>query len=157
MLSVREAEIQQRHALARRRQQRPFDRVAQRPKAPRVAGDHHLAQRVEQHQAIRAVEPLRHVLHHLAQRRPPVARKLAADLVHDDFGVGRPRQVVIVVRQQLVAQLGVVRQLPVEAEAEPLVLLQMVPLERLGVAEVVLAAGGVAHVPDRRPAGAVAT
>ena len=73
--------------------------------------------------------------------------------MHDDFGVGRPRQVVVVVRQQLVAQLGVVRQLAVEAEAEPLVLLQVVPLERLGVAEVVLAAGGVAHVPDRRPPG----
>ena len=62
-------------------------------------------------------------------------------------------KMVVVVGQQLVAQLGVVRQLPVEAEAEPFVLLQMVPLERLGVVEVILAARGVANVADRRPAG----
>ena len=51
------------------------------------------------------------------------------------------------------AQLGVVGQLPVEAEREPLVLLQMLPLERLGIVQVLGPAGGVAHVADRRPAG----
>ena len=153
MLWCEKPEVQERDAFARRGQQRTFDRVAQRPKSPGVAGDHHLAQRVEQHEAVGAVEPAGHVSHHLHQRRPAVARQLAADLVHDDFGVGVARQVVVVVGQQLVAELGVVGQLAVEAEAEPLVLLQVVPLERLGVVEVVLPAGGVANVADRRPAG----
>ena len=147
------AEVQQRHALAGRGEQRPFDRIAQRPDAQRIAGHDHLAQRIEQHEAIRPVEPLADVAHHFDQRRPAIARQLAADLVHDDFGVVVARQVIVAVGQQLVAQLGVVGQLAVEAEAEPLVLLQMVPLERLGVAAVVRAAGGVANVADRRPAG----
>ncbi len=46
----------------------------------------------------------------------------------------------------------IVGQLPVEGEAEPLVLLDVVAFEGLGVAAVVLAAGGVADVSDRRPA-----
>ncbi len=49
----------------------------------------------------------------------------------------------------------VVGQLAVEGEAEPLVLLHVLPLERLGVAAVFGAAGGVADMADRRPAGMV--
>ena len=63
------------------------------------------------------------------------------------------RKMVVVVGQQLVAQLGIVGQLAVEAEAEPLVLLQVVPLERLGVVQIVLAARGITNVADGRPAG----
>ena len=50
-------------------------------------------------------------------------------------------------------QFAIIGQLAVEAEAEPFVLLQMVPLERLGVTAVFGAAGGIAHVADGRPAG----
>ena len=91
--------------------------------------------------------------HDVDQRRLPVGRQRLADLVHEDFGVGLARQVVVVVGQQLRPQLRVVGQLAVEGEAEPLVLLDVVPLERLGVAAVVGPAGGVADVADRRPAG----
>ena len=63
------------------------------------------------------------------------------------------REMVVVVVEQLLAKILVVGQLAVEGEAEPLVLLDMVPLEGLGVAAVVLTAGGVADVPDRRSAG----
>src|SRR4029079_460687 len=58
-----------------------------------------------------------------------------------------------IVGEQLVAQLGVVRQLAVEAEAEPFVLLQMVSLERLGVVNIVLTACCVTNVADSSPAG----
>ena len=119
----------------------------------RIAGDDHVAQGIEKHEVVRPVEPPGDIAEHLDQRRPLVARQLAADLVHDDFGVVVARQMVVAVGQQLLAQLDVVGQLPVEAEAEPLVLLEMLPLERLGVAAVVGPAGGVADVPDRRPAG----
>ena len=100
MLSGAKAQVQQRHALAGRGEQRPFDGIAQRPDAQRVAGHEHVAQGVEQHQAIGPVEPLADVPHHLDQRRPAVARQLAADLVHDDFGVGVAGQVVVAVGQQ---------------------------------------------------------
>ena len=63
------------------------------------------------------------------------------------------RQVVVGQRQQLVAQLGEVGQLAVEGEAEPFPLAAVMPLERLGIAAVVGAAGGVADVADGRPAG----
>ena len=59
---------------------------------------------------------------------------------------------VVIIRQQLVAQLCVVRQLPVERETKPLVLLQVVTFEGLRIVEIVLAAGRIAHVPDRGPA-----
>ena len=54
--------------------------------------------------------------------------------------------------QQLRAQLAVVGQLPVVAQAEPLPLFEIVPLQRLGVVAIFLAAGGVTHVPNRRRA-----
>ncbi len=149
----RKAQVQQRHALAGRGEQRPFHGIAQRLDAQRIAGHEHVAQRVEQHQAVGAVEPLADVAQHLDQRRPAVARQLAADLVHDDFGVGVAGQVVVAVGQQALAQFLIVGQLAVEGEAEPLVLLQVVPLERLGVAAVFGAAGGVADVADGGPAG----
>ena len=91
--------------------------------------------------------------HDLDQLRPPVARQLATDLVHDDLGIRLPRQVMVPIAQQAVAQLLVVGQLAVEREAEPLVLLQMMPLERLSVAAVVRPAGGVADVTDARATG----
>ncbi len=54
--------------------------------------------------------------------------------------------------EQFLAEVHVVGQLTIERETEPLVLLDVVAFERLGIAAVVLAAGGVAHVADRRPA-----
>ena len=73
--------------------------------------------------------------------------------MHQHFGVGLAGEVVVVIVEQLLAEVHVVGQLPVEGEAEPLVLLDVVALEGLGVAAVVLAAGGVADVADGRPAG----
>ena len=151
----RETEIQQGHALAGRRHQRPLDRVAQRLDAQRIAGHHHVAQGVEKHQAIGPVELAGQMAANVHQRRLPVGRKRAAKLVHQDFRVRLARQVIVVVVQKLLAQVPIVGQLPVEGEAEPLVLLDVVPLEGLGRAAVVLAAGGVADVADRRPAGVV--
>ena len=127
--------------------------VAQRLDAERVAGDEHIALGVEQHQAVRPVEPLADAPHHVHQPRPPVAGQLAADLVHDDFGVVLAGQVVVGLAEQLVAQLLKIRELPVEAEREPFAFFEVVPLEGLGIAAVLGPAGGVADVADRRPAG----
>ena len=63
------------------------------------------------------------------------------------------RQVVVGLRQQLVAQFGEVGELAVEGEGEPLPFAAVMPLERLGVAPVVGPAGGVADVADGGPAG----
>jgi hypothetical protein len=59
---------------------------------------------------------------------------------------------MVVVGQQLVAQLGIVGELPIEAKAEPLVFLQVVSLKRLGVVQVILAACSVSNVTDGGPA-----
>ena len=66
------------------------------------------------------------------------------------------REVIVGQGEQLVAQLGEVGQLAVEGEAEPLPLAAVMPLERLGVAAVVGAAGGVADVADGGPARVLA-
>ena len=68
--------------------------------------------------------------------------------MHDDFGVGVALQVVVALGEQLFLELFVVGELAVEGEGEPLGLAAVVALERLGVASVVAAAGGVAHVAD---------
>ena len=62
-------------------------------------------------------------------------------------------QVIVALGQQLIAQFAEVGQLAVEGEAEPLSFCSVMPLERLGVAAVVGAAGGVADMADGRPAG----
>ena len=92
------------------------------------------------------------VAEHLDQVGPVVAAQLVAEVVHDDFGVVVAGQVVVVLREQLVAEFGEVGELAVEGEGEPLPLAAVLPLERLGVAAVVGAAGGVADVADGRPA-----
>ena len=53
----REAQVQQGHAFAGRGEQRAVLGVAQRLEAQRIAGHQHVAQRVEQHQVVGAVEP----------------------------------------------------------------------------------------------------
>ena len=63
------------------------------------------------------------------------------------------RQMHFGIAEDLVPQLRIVGQLPVEGEGEPLALLDVPVFERLGVAAVFLAAGGVADVPDRGRAG----
>ena len=64
----REAEIQQRHALARRREQRAFLRITERAKPERIAGDDHIAQRVQKHKIISPVKPPADVAKHVDQR-----------------------------------------------------------------------------------------
>ena len=76
--------------------------------------------------------------------------------MHDDFGIGVAGQVIVVVGQQVLPQFLIVGQLAVEGKAEPLVLLHVVPLERLGIAAVFGPAGGIPHLADCRPAGILA-
>ena len=60
---------------------------------------------------------------------------------------------VFVVGEDLGPQLQVVGQLPVEPEGEPLPLLDVRPLQRLGIAAILGTAGGVADVADGGPTG----
>ncbi len=75
-----------------------------------------------------------------------------AEVVHDDFGVDVARQVVVGLGEQLIAEFGEVGELAVEGEGEPLPFAAVMALERLGVAAVVGAAGGVADMADGGPA-----
>ena len=62
---------------------------------------------------------------------------------------------VVAIGQQIGLQFAVIRQLAIEAKAEPFVLLQMMPLERLRIIPIVLATSGVTHMADRRAARAL--
>ncbi len=124
---------------------------AQRAEPQRVADHHQLAVPGDQHDVVRAVEPLRDP----AEDPHPVGLlvlrlELVGQRVHDDFGVGIALQVVVALGEQLVLELVVIGELAVEGEGEPLGLAAVIAFERLGVAPVVAAAGGVAHVADRR-------
>ena len=140
-------------AFAGRREQRAFLRVAQRPHPQRIAGDEHVAAGVQVNDVVGAVEPLAEAGEQLVQGRPLFARRLVGDEVQQDFGVGLQREMLFGVAEDLVAELRIVGQLPVEGEAEPLAFFDVPVFERLGVAAVLLAAGGVAHVADRGRAG----
>ena len=148
-----ESQVQQGHALAGTGEQRPFLGIHQRFDPQRIAGHQHVALGIQEHQAVRPVKAAADVPHHFRQRRPEVARQLAAQLVHQDLGVALAGQVVIGVAEQSVPQFLIIRQLAVEAKTEPLVLDQVVPLEGLGEPAIVRPAGGVTHVADRRAAG----
>src|SRR5439155_3980208 len=69
----------------------------------------------------------------------------------DDFRVSLADQMIIGQSEKLGPELGEVGQLAVEREAEPFPLAAVMPLERLSVAAVVRAAGGVANVANGRP------
>ena len=149
----READIQQRHAFAGRREQRPLDRVAQRLDSQRIPRHHHVAQRIEEYNAIRPVKLSGEMTTQINQLRPTLRGQCPANLVHQHFGVRLAGEIVVVVVEQLLAKIHVIGQLAIECEAEPLVFLDVMPLERLGIAAVVLAAGGVTHMPNGCSAG----
>ena len=153
MLSGAIAQIQQRHALAGRGEQRPLHRVAEGLDAQRIARDQHVPDGVEEHQAVRAIDPAIDVSPQVDQRGVAIARQLVADLVHQDFGIGLAGQVIVAIGQQIAAEPLIIGQLPIEGKAEPLMPLQMMPLEGLGVAPILGPAGGIADVADRGPAG----
>ena len=64
---------------------------------------------------------------------------------------------MIIFGQQFVTQMRIVGQLASECKAEPLVLLQVMPLKRLGIAGVFTTTSGVANVayPRSNAASAV--
>jgi len=114
----------------------------------RVAGDEHATHGVEEDDAVGAVEVARQGAHQLHQRAGSVAAETIGHQVHDDFGVGVEREVVLAAGEQAVAQVGVVGEGSVEGEAEPFPQAPVMALEGLGVARVVVAGGGVAGVAD---------
>ena len=152
-LDVAEAEVLQRHALAGSTEDRPIHRVFERPDAKRIAQDDHVAHRVQEDEVVRAVELRRQPSEHLHQIGPVIAPHLVGDVVHDDFGVVVAREVVVVVGEELIAEFGEVGELAVEGEGEPFPFASVPPLEGLGIAAAGGAAGGIAGMADRRPAG----
>jgi hypothetical protein len=56
-------------------------------------------------------------------------RQRLANHVHEDFGVRLPREIIVAVTEQFVSQHGVVRQLAIEGETEPLVFFDVMPFE----------------------------
>jgi hypothetical protein len=149
------SQVQQRHAFAGGGEQLAFFGVAQRPQTQRIAQHNHLAQCIEKDDVVRPIETPSQIAKHVDQIGLMIARQFAADFMHDDFGIVFACQVVVAVGQQIGLQFAIIRQLAVETKAEPLVLLQMMPLERLGVIPIVFAASGIAHMADGRPAGAL--
>ena len=73
--------------------------------------------------------------------------------MHDHLGVIVTGEVGVVGGEDFGQEFLVIGQLPVEAEGKPFPLLDVRPFERLGIASVVRAAGGVPDMADRRPAG----
>ena len=119
-----EAQVRQRRRFRwRRRTGAPSSAIQSGRNAQRIAGDDHVAHGVQQHDVVRPVELLGQTAETPSTRSgrcpPPAAR---GDVVHDDFGVGVARQVIVALIEQLLAQLGVVGELAVEGEANHLAL-----------------------------------
>ena len=149
----RKAEIEQGDALAGSGDEGAELGIFHRPDAKRIAGHDHPAASVEHGDVPGAVESLRDRCEQFDGVRIGGARQLVADGVHDHFGVVVAGQMVFVVGEDLGPQLQVVGQLPVEPEGEPLPLLDVRPLQRLGIAAILGTAGGVADVADGGPTG----
>ena len=89
----------------------------------------------------------------IQQRRLAITGKKLRDDVHQDFGVGVPSQMKIGDGQDFFFELFVIRQLTVEAESEPFVFFDMMPLKRLSVATVIGTACCVADMSNRSRCG----
>ena len=147
-----ESQIQQRHAFAGRRKQRTSDRIAHRLDAQRITSHQHFAFGVHVRQRPRSIESLGNVADHVDQRDIGIRHQLFGKLMHQDFGVRVSHEMVVRFAQKFLSQFGVVGQLSVESKRKPLPLIEVMILERLRVAFVVGAAGGVTDVPDRNRA-----
>ena len=148
--------FEQRHALAGRGEQRAVlgdSRAAGSPSGSR--SDDHVAHGVQEDDVVGPVELLGEPAEHLDQVGPVVAAwQLVAEVVHDDFGVGVARQVVVGLRRAARSRSSAkLASWPLKAKANHFHLQPCCALERLGVAAVVAAAGGVADVADGGPAG----
>ena len=148
-----EAEIEQRHALAGGSDQRTLDGILHRPDAEGIAGNDHPPAGIDHRDIPGAVEAPGNRREELHGCRDRVPRELAADSVEDDLGVVVTGEVVVAVGEDLGTQFGVIRQLPIEAEGEPLPLLDVGTLEGLGIAPILGAARRIPDMPDRRRAG----
>ena len=116
----------------------------------RVARHHQLPVGRDQDDVVSTVKPFRDP----AENPDPVGLlvfglELVGQRMHDDFGVGVTLQVVITLAEQLLFELLIIGELPVEGEREPFRFAAVVAFEWLGVVSVVAPAGGITHVADR--------
>jgi hypothetical protein len=149
----RKAEIEQGDALAGRGDEGPELGILHRTNAERIAGHDHPAAGVEHGDVPGTVESLRDRREQFDGIWIGGARQFVADGVHDHFGVVVSGQMVLIVGEDFGPQLHVIGQLPVEPEGKPFPLLDVRTLQRLGIAAVLGAAGGVADVADGGSAG----
>ena len=154
-MDVGKTRICQRHRFAGRAEQPAMHRPVHRVEAQLVAGHEHPPHRIEEGDIVRAVEFAGEVPHNFLQIREILPAKAVGQRVHNDFRIGIEREVVAPLGKQPVAQGSVVGQRAVERQAEALPQPAVLPLERLGVADIVLAAGGIAGVPDGGAPGIV--
>src|SRR5262249_37475243 len=89
----------------------------------------------------------------LHEVRALIATKLMGEVVHDNFGVGFAGEVIVRQLEKLGPQLREVRKLAVEGQAKPLPLATVMALKRLGIVQIVCAAGSVTNMADRSLTG----
>ena len=145
----RESQIGQRHTFARRREEWPLFRPTQRPDPQWIAGDKHVPHGVQKNNVVGPIELLAQIPQHLHDPGVAIPLELKADRMHQDFRVVLTGEVELSPRKNLVPELGIIGQLSIEGETEPLALLDVVSLKRLGVAAVVFAASRIAHMANR--------
>ena len=143
-----ESKVQQRYILAGRSENAAIKRVAHGFDSQRITRHHHFAFGRNHGNGVSAVAAMVDVPHDFQKRRVFVFGENTTDFVKDDLGIGFPRQVVLVFRQQFITQLLVVGQLAIKGKTEPLGFLNMVSLERLSVIAIIGAAGCVTDMSD---------
>ena len=150
------SKVEESDAFARRREEVPVERVAERLNSVRIARDEHFPKRVQIDERVRPVETDRFV--RMKNRFAANFHEIAfaffncrAKIMHEDFRVGIARETRVRVElQELLFFVFVVRQLPVEGEAKPFVFLNMGTFERMRVIHVVAPARRVSHMTYRR-------
>ena len=117
---VVETQLRQCHAFAGGGEHGAFDREAQRADTQWVAGHEHVTLGIEKHDVVGPVQPGCDSTEHVEQVGSLVASEFLAQQVHQDLGVGLTGEMEIGMREDFLAELGVVGQLAVEGETEPL-------------------------------------
>ena len=148
-----EAEIEQGDALAGGRHERPLDRVLHRADAEGITGNDHPPAGIDHRDVPGPVKPPGDRREQFDGRWDDVPRELPTDGMEDYLGVVVAGEVVVAIGEDLSPQFGVIGQLAIKSEGEPLPLLDVGALQWLGVAAILGPAGRIADMADRRRTG----
>lgn len=88
----------------------------------------HIPQRIQKNNVVGPIKLMSQMSQQIHHRRLFITGQLLADRMHQDFGIGLPSKMEILLGQNLLTKFRKSRELPVESKTKPLRFFDMMPL-----------------------------